>query len=388
MARAPAGLPEPHELKNGRWRVAVQRGAGSREHRNRVFLSGSSEDVVRRRRDDWLRAQAEGRRPADQRLSTGTYLRRWLDSLVVRVRTRESYRLTIEKHVLPYIGGILLSQLCALDLDDMLVAQAAKGVRPPTRSYSLRVLSIALNVAVRKKRLIPYNPADGANEVAVTRREPRVLTVQQARRLLNVVAADRLGPLFTVLAATGIRSGEALALCWSDWDRVAGTLRVERTMLYRPGIGFERVDPKTKRSIRTLCLPALAQDALREQGRRQAEERLRAGRHWSDNGLIFTGERRAGGALAGATVTHALHRLCASADLPRIRVHDLRHLYATILGEVGLSDPVRMAVMGHASRAMTDRYTHAMPTSREAAEAIDAFFGGSVDAAVDAIGVR
>jgi hypothetical protein len=56
--------------------------------------------------------------------------------------------------------------------------------------------------------------------------------------------------------------------------------------------------------------------------------------------------------------------------------------------EVGLSDPVRMAVMGHASREMTDRYTHAMPTSEEAAEAIDAAFGGSVDAAVDAIDVR
>ena len=85
-------------------------------------------------------------------------------------------------------------------------------------------------------------------------------------------------------------------------------------------------------------------------------------------------------------MVHALHRLCAVGGVPRIRVHDLRHLYATVLGQAGLSDPVRMAIMGHASREMTDRYTHATPTSREAAEAIDAFFGLAVDAPVDATG--
>jgi integrase len=74
--------------------------------------------------------------------------------------------------------------------------------------------------------------------------------------------------------------------------------------------------------------------------------------------------------------------------VPRIRVHDLRHLYATVLGESSLSDPVRMAVMGHASREMTDRYTHVAATSEEAAAVIDAAFGNPVDAAVDAIGAE
>lgn len=124
--------------------------------------------------------------------------------------------------------------------------------------------------------------------------------------------------------------------------------------------------------------------ALREQSRRQAEARLRFGRQWQDQELVFTGERRPGGALSGATVGHALHRLCEAANLPRIRVHDLRHLYATVLGEANLSDPVRMAVMGHASREMTDRYTHAAPTSASVADVIDNLFGRAVDALVDA----
>ena len=169
-------------------------------------------------------------------------------------------------------------------------------------------------------------------------------------------------------------------------DREAGILRIERTLLYRPGIGYERVPTKTRQSVRTLSLPALAQAALRDQSRRQAEERIHAGRRWQDTGLVFTGERRNGGAISGSTVVHALHRLCDSCGVPPIRPHDLRHLYATVLGEAGLSDPVRMAVMGHASRVMTDRYTHATPTSVEAADALDRAFGPAVDALVDAIG--
>jgi integrase len=384
MTRAPNGLPEPHQLKSGRWRVAMQLGAGSREHRNRVFLSASSEDEVRRKRNDWLRARAEGRPPPDRRLSTGTYLRRYLASLVVRETTRESYRLTIERHVIPYIGGILLSQLGALDLDEMLAVQARKGVRPPTRQYSIRVLRAALNTAVRK-RLIPYNPTAGANQVAVTHREPIILTITQARMLLRVVSGDRLGALLTLLATTGIRRGEALALVWSNWDRDAGTLSVERTLLYRPGHGFERVEPKTKRSVRTLRLPLVATVALRDQGRRQAEERLRAGRRWRDQGLVFTGEQRPGGALSGATLVHALHRLCDASGVPRIRVHDLRHLMATAMAEGGVPEPVRMAVLGHSTSTMTSHYTHATPTSREAADVIDAVFGDAVDATVGAI---
>lgn len=121
-------LPEPYQLRDGRWRVAVQAGHGSREHRVRVYLSGSSKAIVEAKRDEWLKARAEGQRPPDRRLTVGTYLRRWLDSLTVRERTAESYRSTLERHVLPRIGGVLLAQLGPLDLDEMLAGMARSGV--------------------------------------------------------------------------------------------------------------------------------------------------------------------------------------------------------------------------------------------------------------------
>lgn len=391
-------LPKPFPTADGRWRVAVQVGQGSREHRVRRYLSGSSEAEVERKRDDLLKALSAGQRPPDRRLTVGTYLRRWLDALQVRERTAESYRSTLERHVLPRIGGIVLTQLGPLDIDEMLTSMARAGVRPPTRAYALRVLSIALNAAVTRKRLIPYNPALGADRPVVKRRRPRVLTTAELVRLRAALEAvdeagnrtERLGPLLLLLATTGIRRGEALALTWADWDRAAGLLRVERTLLYRAGEGFERVEPKTESSKRTIRLPAVAQAALVAQAKAQAAERLRRGRAWVDNDLIFTAQhgskaegemRRYGGALSGATVVHALHRVCEAAGLPPIRVHDLRHLVATRVTErVGIA--AAQPVLGHADIGMTGRYAHLEPTSQAAADAIDEVFSERLEEAL------
>ena len=100
--------------------------------------------------------------------------------------------------------------------------------------------------------------------------------------------------------------------------------------------------------------------------------------------LIFTAARKPGGALSGATVVHALHRICEDAGLPRIRFHDTRHTAATIIsGAVGIAEA--KAVLGHSTLARTERYVHQSATSPLAAAAIDAALGGSVDAAVDAV---
>lgn len=380
--RAKAGDPQPFQVADGRWRIAVQRGHGSREHRNRTFLSGSSPADVTAKRDELLRADAEGRRPPDRRLTVGTYLRRWLDAPSKRrERTIESYRMTLEKHVLPRIGGLILSQLGALDIDAMLADMGRAKVPPATCVYALRVLSVALNAAVTRKRLIPYNPALGADAPPVTRRSAIALDTAASRRFLEVVAGDRLAPLFTLAISTGLRRGELLALRWSDWDRGTGILTIDATMLYRPGEGFERVAPKTASSVRRHKLAGVAQAALSAQSKRQASERIRAGRAWRDNDLVFTAANGPGGAVSGATVVHSLHRLCKAAGIPVFRFHDLRHTYLTHVAAAIGSDRTR-PIAGHASSRTTEGYIHLPAVSEEAAEVIDGLFGESVVASV------
>ena len=105
--------------------------------------------------------------------------------------------------------------------------------------------------------------------------------------------------------------------------------------------------------------------------------RLAAGPAWSDSGYLFTTE--VGEPLRPATVSLAFERAVGRAKLPAIRLHDLRHVSATLALLAGVPVHVVSARLGHADPAITLRvYSHCLPTSqRDAAARIGAQIYGS-----------
>ncbi len=205
------------------------------------------------------------------------------------------------------------------------------------------------------------------------RQEIRALAPSEAKALLEAVREDRLGPLFTVALATGARQGELFGLRWQDLDLDAGTMRIRQTVSRIDG-RYQFGEPKTERSRRTIDLPAFATTALREQRRRQAEERLLAGRRWQDLALVFA--TTIGTPLDGAPVSDRLHELLAAAGLPRMRFHNLRHACASLLLAQGVPARVVMDVLGHSQIAVTlNTYSHVIPAlKQDAAERLDRLF--------------
>jgi integrase len=86
-------------------------------------------------------------------------------------------------------------------------------------------------------------------------------------------------------------------------------------------------DTKSASSRRTFDLDSVTVAALRAHRARQLEERLRWGEAWTDTGLVFT--REDGTMLDPERVTKEFRRLAKAAGLPVIRLHDLRHSYAS-----------------------------------------------------------
>ncbi len=372
--------PEPTQRADGRWVIAVQVGRGSREFRSRRYLYGSSPTEVLAKRAKLLRDLDAGTRPADLRLTVGTYLVRWLGGLQVRPRTLESYEYSVRAHIAPRIGSISLSALTALDVDEMVAGLLRAGVGRRSVEYALTVLRVALNRAVRQGRLT-INVALAATKPRVTAREARPLAPDEVLRLLDAVAGDRLEAMWITAVALGLRRGELTGLMWKDIDIAAGTLTVARTLHYVPGQAFELREPKTRRSRRTLALPDVVAAALQDHRRRQLEERLQAGAPWKVAELVFTTSE--GGPLSGSTLVHALHRHCAAAGLPAIRFHDLRHTAASIMVAGGVPLRTVQEVLGHSTISITaDVYTHIAPAPIEAAEAMQKVLGpGRVKAA-------
>jgi integrase len=159
-----------------------------------------------------------------------------------------------------------------------------------------------------------------------------------------------------------MRCGELLALKWPDIDLDNATVRVRRTLTRTDnGKRYTLGEPKTRKSRRTVRLTERAVEALRSHRARQAEERLRAGAHYQDQGLIFAGEH--GGIINPSNLRNrSFAPLLGKADLPRITFHDLRHTCASLLFQRNVHPKFVQELLGHASVAITlDTYSHMLP---------------------------
>ena len=173
----------------------------------------------------------------------------------------------------------------------------------------------------------------------------------------------------------GLRLGEALGLAWDDVDLDRGTLTVRRALQRITGHGLQLVEPKSRRSFRTLTLPRVTVEALRQHRVGQQKEQLVAGGRWRPSGFVFT--TTIGTLLDGSNVRKAFVMLLAQADLPGIRLHDLRHTCASLLLAQGVDARTIMEILGHSQVSLTlNTYSHILPSlKREAADKMDAVLG-------------
>lgn len=358
---------------DGRWEGRIHLGYES-SGRVRKSVYGRTRREVQEKLTQLLRARDLGLPLVrNGRQTVAGYLTVWLEEAVrpaVRPKTYTTYETLVRVHLIPGLGRVPLVSLSPQQVQTFLNQKLREGLAPRSVAHMRAVLRRALNQAVRWD-MVPRNVAVLVDSPRVPAFEVIPLSSAQARTLLDASRNDRLGALFAVALLTGMRQGEMLGLAWDDVDLVAGTVAVRRA-LQRVGGHLGFVEPKTRRSARTLVLAPLAIDALREHRRRQLQEKLWQGSRWRESGLVFT--TSVGTPLDGPTVTRRLQALLADAGLPRQRFHDLRHACASLLLLDGVHPRVVMEMLGHSQIALTmNTYSHvASELQRDAARRIDA----------------
>lgn len=353
--------------KDGRWEARAHVG-WERGKRIRKSLYGPTRQAVQEQLTRTLRDLQQGLPVvADERQTVEQYLRRWLVEAVqptLRPRTVTTYEGWVRCHLIPELGRIQLVKLTPQHVQSMMSRALRNGLSPQSVIHLRAVLRRALTQAVRWG-ILPRNVAALVDPPHVPRYEIRVLSPEQARKFLGIAAADRLGALYTVALAVGLRQGEALALHWEELDLDRASLTV-RHALQRIGGKLQLVEPKSLRSRRTIALPPFAVTAFREHRARQMRERLWAGSRWQEHGFVFT--TTFGTPLDGSAVTRRLHRLLGDASLPQQRFHDLRHSAASLLLVQGVHARVVMEILGHSQISLTlNTYSHVIPALQEEA---------------------
>ncbi len=187
---------------------------------------------------------------------------------------------------------------------------------------------------------------------------------------------ERLYPCWLLLATTGMRRGEVLGLRWEDIDLDAGRLAVKQA---RVSLGNDIVvnEPKTRRGRRVIALDSTTVAALRHHRAVQAQQRLAAGPAWIDTGLVFT--QVDGSDIHPETVSRSFRYRIKRDGLPKIRLHDLRHSWATAALAAGVPPKVVSDRLGHSTVAFTlDCYVHVLPSQdQDAADTVAAAIFGT-----------
>ena len=364
----------------GAWSYRIDLGFDhSGKRRQRQVGNFATKRVAQAALNEALAGLQQGSCIAPSKQTVRDFLEVWIDTIKpeIALTAWTNYGEVVERYVLPYLGAIRLADLSAMDIKRWHGALLDHGRRDGkplavnSVKLSHRVLHRALADGVRWN-VMPTNPASSVRVPKGEHKEMSVWTSAEAQRFLDSLVGDRLQGLWALALHTGMRRGELAGLRWSDVDLERATLTIAQQ---RTTAGKETVTTTPKaRSQRQLLLAEATVGVLRDHLERQEAERLAAGVAWVDSGYVFVDE--AGVPLLPQRLTKTFASAIARVDVPKIRLHDVRHTMATSALEAGVHPKVVQEQLGHATIAVTmDTYSHVpQAVRRESAGRIAGLF--------------
>jgi integrase len=356
---------------DGRWEVRLTLPSG----KSKSYYGKTRQEAQQKHRAA-LRELENGRDLAAKRQTVGQFLHHWLESVVrstLAPKTYSTYCDIVRLHLTPDLGRVPLDRLTPLQVASLLQRKRSDELSPRTVHHIRAVLRAALNQAV-KWQLITRNVATLVDSPRQLPSSATPLTVDEARKILDVAQSHRLAALFRVALMMGLRQGEILGLRWSDIDFETRTLRVAQTLQRVDGLLIFK-EPKTAKSRRTLRIPQSVADALRVHRDQQSLERAACRAQWNDANLVFVSTK--GTPLDARNVLRIWHVLQDEAGISRGPFHASRHTAVSLLIAEGVPVKVIQEVLGHSLLSTTmDTYGHLYPQAFvEAADAMDRALG-------------
>ena len=364
-----------YQRENGRWSWQVTLGFNAEGKQLRRSGVASSKTEASKALAKVVADHARGRLALPDKITVGEWLERWLEDRKPSLAksTHSSYKWLIGKHVTPWIGHQQLQAFRPTDLRHFYSTLAShKNKREKTLSartlrYVHGLIYSAFKDALRLE-IIERNVADVVQpEVTTDDRNAKASqswTAAETATFLEANQNDPLFPVFALMLALGLRRGEALGLRWEHVDLERRTLRVIETLVTVGGEVFSS-KPKTRKSRRTLKLPEGIVKMLKAHRVQSKATLTKLGveptRDW-----VFTSLK--GTPIHPDNLDRSLKRLAKHAKVRIIRVHDLRHTYASLARRQGVALEVVSEKLGHSRPSFTaDVYRHTFEDEHDAA---------------------
>lgn len=260
-------------------------------------------------------------------------------------RDDQLYRIRIA----PKFGHLALSAINRRDVQVFHQELLTEGLSPASADHHIKLLRRALNLAVQWE-LLEKNPLKGIALLMISNEVENYLDEEQLQRLLGVLRTDanrNVCHIVMFLLSTGARLNEALTATWKNVSIDGGVWKVDAALS----------KSKKSRSIPLNDSALWVLDQLPSKGKSE---------------YLFPSPVKTedGKDAPYTTITRAWYRLRAKAKVPAVRLHDLRHTFASLLVSNGQSLYSVQQILGHSDPKVTMRYAHL--SSRALQEAANA----------------
>ena len=320
--------------------------------------------------------RAEGVEMRARRVRVGEYAQSWMKSKAVRVdaNTARNYALCLDRHILPALGDFYYDALTRRDVQDWVDGAL-------TRTWQTRGLEsrpYGIDTVYSWYRVLLNMTRDAVDELELERdptmriafparppmTEPKSLSPEKLARFLREMYQryPQHFALTSTLVFTGLRFCHATALKWEDWDEASGIITVKRKQVVgvvglltrrKPGSGDIPIHPELANVLREH-----RRELLRQQNPGLAE------------GWMFPAPK--GKLRRQGTLCKAWQKCLEAAGIAqRFTIHGTRYTFTDLTRLAEVDAVVRRALIGHATEAMQQHYSHiAMDEKRQAMDGV------------------
>lgn len=320
-----------------------------------------------------LRFQDEGKKKKANAYTYEEVYKQWLEIYSNDVKestlakTMQEFRL----HILPKFGNLIISKT-----KPNYIQKVINEWHQQFKKYRLVYNYFCLVMEYAKLHdYIKHDPCEKVSvptkklDYGIEKKTKDFYDKEELQEFLEVVEKnDRLKwyAMFRLLAFSGIRRGELLALTWNDIDFKGNTLSITKTLAEGKERRLIVQTPKTKASIREIGLDAITMNTLKKWRAEQAELLIGFGYNaMNPNQLIFSNTKNNGFLHLGAP-RKALARICRDNNLEMINIHGFRHTHCSLLFEADVPMKDVKERLGHSDIQTTmNIYTHVTQSSRD-----------------------
>ena len=296
------------------------------------------------------------------KLTVAEYAKEYFATCAVNLshNTQVSYKRILDKHILPALGKVKLTDLNHRQVQRFVTSLSAqKGLSAKTVRNIHGVLHNMLESAVRDELLL-RNVSERCSLPRVTQHQVRAITTAELSRFLQAIDGKQFRNIFFIDIFSGLRLSEILGLRWEDVDFDHDCIYVRQQLQQKQvkgDFGYFLAPPKEGKQ-RKVILAQNAMRVLRHQRAKQNEQQLAAGALWDNSfHLVFTNDL--GQPLNRRTVYKHLKRILLDCGMGDYTFHSLRHSFATISLENGDDIKTVQTNLGHYAASFTLKtYAH------------------------------